>query len=371
LHTSLAELRGAFRTMLKTPGVTLMAIAVIALGIGANTAIFSVVNTVLLQPLPYPDPDRLVVINETGHQGGRISVAFPNFLDWQTQAQSFEKMGGFRSTAFILSGIDPPDRVFGRVVSAQFFEMLGAKPQLGRLFSADDDRQGAAPVAVLGHDCWKTRFGADAQVLGKTLILNDTPVTVVGVLPPSFIFGSRRDEVFVPLAQMPTRLGAGRWALDRGNHQGLFALARLKPGVTQSQASQEMKAITARLEQQYPKTNSGISSIMDSLYELWVGNVRTTLFVLLAAVGFVLLIACANVANLLLARATARRKEIAIRAALGAGRWQIIRQLLTESVVLSTVAGALGLLLAHGILQGLLKSAPAGIPRLADAHIDP
>jgi predicted permease len=362
----LNDVRYAIRTLLKSPAFALVAIATIALGIGANSAVFTVVNAVLLRPLPYPDPDQLLVLNETGPGGGNISISYPGFLDWRKQASSFQSMAGFRSNSFTLSGVDSPGRISGFMVSAGFFEMLGVKPVRGRLFTADDDTPQAKTVALLTYSTWQTRFGADSKIVGRTLIINDDPVTVVGVLPPGFVFGSQPTGLFVPLAVM----ARSRSALDRGNHQGLRALARMKPGLRIEQARAEMQTIARQLEQQYPRSNSGINASTVSLLELWTGGVSTSLRLMLAAVGFVLLIACANAANLLLTRASARQRETSIRIALGASRGRLMSQLLTESVLLSTAGGALGLLLSYWGVLALLRIAPTGIPRLQSAHVD-
>jgi predicted permease len=325
-----------------------------------------VVNAVLLRPLPYPDPEQLVVLDELSPQGGRMSVSYPSFLDWRRQATTFERMAGYRWNSFTLSGVDSPGRINGFMASAGFFEILGVTPLRGRLFAAGDDTPESKPVALLSYSTWQTRFGGDSLIIGRTLILDDDPVTVIGVLPRDFTFGSRPAGVFMPLARMTKN----RWAFDRGNHQGIRALSRMKPGIRIEQARAEMLTIARQLEQQYPNSNSGVSASAVSLLDLWAGNLRTTLSLMLAAVGFVLLIACANAANLLLARASGRQRETSIRIALGAGRWQLLRQLLTESVLLSTAGGAVGLLLSYWGVRALLKIAPADIPRLETAQVD-
>jgi predicted permease len=362
----LIDLRYAIRTLIKTPAFTLVVVATIALGISANSAVFSVANAVLLRPLPYPDPDQLVVLNELGPRGGSISISYPSFLDWRRQAKSFERMAGFRGNSFTVSGVDSPGRITGLMTSAGFFEILGVKALRGRLFVAEDDKPASKPVALLSYSAWQTRFGGDSLIVGRTLLLNDDPVTVVGVLPHDFSFGTNTAGVFMPLSAM-TR---NRSVLDRGNHQGIRALARMRPGIRIEQARAEIKTIARQLEQQYPNSNSGVSASAVSLLDLWAGNLRTTLNLMLAAVGFVLLIACANAANLLLTRASGRQRETSIRIALGASRWQLLRQLLTESVLLSTAGGAIGLLLSHWGVRALLTIAPADIPRLETAQVD-
>ncbi len=369
MESGIKDLRFGARTLRRNPAFTAIAILVIALGVGANTAIFSVVNAVLLQPLPFKDSDRLVVLNEEmPNTGERMSISFPSFLDWRAQARSFDGMAGYRAYAGTLTGIDPPTRLNGRFVSAGFFEILGVKPVLGRSIGPEEDRPNSEPAAVISYSCWRSRFGADPHVLGRKLVLDDQPRTVIGVLPADFQFGNRVDEVFVP---MVATMSSSQSAQDRGNHQGIFALARMKPGVSVGMARTEIKAIAGRLEKQYPLSNSGVGANAVSLYEQWVGGtVRIALLLLLAAVSLVLLIACTNVANLLLSRAAARAREMAIRSALGATRLRIFRQLLTESVLLSGLGGILGLLFAGFGIRVLLKIVPADVPRIQHVHID-
>ena len=363
METLWQDLRYSLRMLWKSPGFTLVAILALALGIGANTAIFSVVNAVLLRPLPYKDPDRLAIFWEKSATQD-TSISYLNLQDWRDQNQSFEQITGFRRDSFNLTGASDPERLAGRVASASFFSTLGAKPFKGTDFPASEDRVGGQKVVILGHGFWQRRFGGDESIIGRQLTLNNQSYTVIGITAPDFSFGSDTD-IYTLLGQSESQCFT-----SRGCHPGIYAIGRLKPGVSLEQARADMDAIMARLGQQYPETNLDRRTHIESLYDNTVQDVRPALFVLLGAVGFVLLIACANVANLLLARSAVRQKEIAIRTALGASRLRIMRQLLTESVTLGITGGVLGLLLALWWTDALKSLVPGQIPRLAEAGID-
>ncbi|HXJ05869.1 MAG TPA: ABC transporter permease [Candidatus Acidoferrum sp.] len=360
----LQDIRYAFRLLAKSPGFTAIAILTLALGIGANTAIFSVVNGVLLRPLPFRDPSRLVLIAEKS-SFPVISTSYENYLDWRDQSHSFESVEATRGGAITLTGAGEPERLNVRMVTAGLFSMLGVQAVRGRTFLPQEDRAGGTPVALLSYGLWQRRFGGSQEIIGKAINLDSQPYTVVGVLPSGFQILQPAD-IFLPF--MP-------WAKtlpdDRNWHPGIFPLARLKPGVSREQARVEMIGITKRLEQQYPDYNTGTSADVVGLQDQIVQNSRPALLLLLGAVSFVLLIACVNVANLLLARSASRGREVAIRTALGAGRARVIRQLLTESVLLSLAGGLLGVLIAWSALEPLLKLAAGSVPQGAFIGLDP
>ncbi|MGH9432516.1 MAG: ABC transporter permease [Terriglobia bacterium] len=362
------DVKFGLRMLAKSPGFTAVAIITLALGIGANTAIFSVVNGVLLKPLPFPHPDRLVRLSERSSRFNEMSVAYLNFLDWQRANKSFQQIAAYVGQDMILTGRGEPEYLHGENVSANFFPVLGVKPLLGQEFKADEDRQGGAPVVMMGYGLWKRRFGGSPEVLGKPLMLNGKDYTVIGILPPGIQYGFRFDEnidVFTPIGQGdPTELQ------NRDSHPGIRAVGRLKTGVALAQARSNMTAIARQLAAEYPKSNSGHGITVMPLKADVVSDVHSTLILLLCAVGFVLLIACANVANLLLARSSSRKREFAIRTALGAGRVRVIRQLLTESVLLGIAGGALGLLLASWGTQAVLATVPDSLPRMQDIGLD-
>jgi putative ABC transport system permease protein len=360
------DLRFSLRNLRNNPGFALIAVATLALGIGANTAIFSVVHSVLLKPLPYPQPERLMLLDDSIHSTGHMSVSWPNFLDWRVQNRSFEGMAAIRSMTYNYTGGDQPEVIRALATSSSLFDLLGAKPFVGRFYNADEDKPGAAPVVLLSHSFWQRRFGGDPSAIGRAITLSDVSYTVVGVLPSGFSILGRDAEMFTPIG---LNGGQSMW-MDRGNHVGIRVIARLKRDASVEQARADMQAIAARLQMQYPVTNSGVGVLIEPFQETLVKDARPTLQLLLAAVGFVLLTACANVANLLLARGSARQRELSVRAALGASRLRVIRQLLVESSVLAIAGGALGCLIAEWGLDALLRLAPQDVPRLSQASLD-
>jgi len=367
MQTFWQDLRYGARMLLKKPGFTLIAVITLALGIGANTAIFSVVYTVLLRPLPFPESDRLVVLAGKG-EGSLIGggVAYPDYEDWRARAQSFEDMACFLNTGFNLTGVDPPVATPGRRVSWNFFPMLGVKPQLGRFFTEQDDRPGAPPAVIISHGLWMGKFGGESGVIGKTIRLNEDQFEVIGVLPPGFEF-LRRDDIYVPLGLWFT---PGHNILKRSNQFPLYVLGRLRRGVTETQARAEMESLSLQLEREYPQTNGNRRATAARVADLQVENVRPVLLVLLGAVGFVLLIACVNVANLTLVRAAGREREVAVRLAMGAGRARIVRQLLTENSLIAALGGAAGLLIGAWGIEGLTALVPKDLARLDQVRLN-
>ncbi|HEY6291531.1 MAG TPA: ABC transporter permease [Terriglobia bacterium] len=368
MTTLLSDLRYGLRMLRRNPGFAAVAVITLALGIGANTAIFSVVDGVLLDPLPYTQPERLVALYTRTAEFDQSSISYPNFLDWVRDNRSFSALAAYRADDFSLTGMGEPERVPVDMVSASFFPVLGVKPVIGRTFLPTEDQAGAAPVALISSGFWKRKFGSAPDAVGKALTLNGTAYTIVGVLPSGFTYignNFQRGDVYVPIGQWndPT-------FRDRRAGMGMDAVGRLKPGVTFQQANEDMNAEASHLAEAYPDADQGTGVTLLPLKQNVVGEVQPFLIVLMAAVGFVLLIACVNVANLLLARSTARGREFAIRAALGASPGRAVRQLLTESVVLALAGGALGLLLASWGLQGALRALPEALPRTEGIHLD-
>ena len=356
----------AFRQLRKSPGFTIIAVLTLALGIGANTAIFSVVNHVLLRPLPYPKPDRLVYLNEVT-SGTSTSIALLDYVDWRKDSKSFEHLAISRLESRNLSGIGDrePERISVAYVTANFFNVIGLPPQIGRTFSEDEDKPGAPSLAVISDRLWDRAFHRDPQIVGRPMNFHGTPVTVIGVMPREMDSPHNVDAWFAVMR----RANNPGWQ-NRANHPGFFGWGRLKDGVTVEQARGEIKAISARLEKLYPATNAGVGAEVRPLLENLLGNYRTSLALLLGAVALVLLIACANLANLLAVRGAARAREFAVRAAMGAGRGQIVRQLLLESFVISMIGGGLGLIFATWGRDALVAFAPANAPRFEGLGFD-
>jgi putative ABC transport system permease protein len=371
MRTLAADFRYAFRVLLRAPSFAMAVIAVLALGIGANTAIFSIVNTVLLRPMPFDEPDRLVRLFHVPPQATfpgmpTFPVSPANFYDWKRDARSFEGMAIYRFRQFALTGTGTAEAIVAGAVGTDFFEIVRARPMLGRLFVAEEDAPGRSHVAILSNGFWKSHFGAAPDVVGRTLSLNGEAYTIVGVMPAAFSvasWGATGRELWVPLAYTDKERAV------RENHNAQV-VARLKPGVGVDQAKAELTAISTRLEQEYPQANAGWGATVIPLRELIVGEIRTSLLMLLAAVALVLLIACANVGNLLFTRALGRRKEIAIRSALGAGRARVFQQLLIEALVLAMAGGAAGLLIARASLSAGAALLASQVPRADEITMD-
>jgi len=358
------DLRFGARMLLKNPGFTAVVVLTLALGIGANAALFSVVNGVLLNPLPYPQPEQLISLHQSKPNFATGAIPYPNFRDWQRENQTFSAMAISRRASFSLLGVGEAEQIDGRWVSADFFKALGVEPQLGRNFAPGEDERGVAPVALISADLWQRKFNAAPDALGKSLTLDDKSYTIIGVLPASFKL-YRGIDVYAPIGQWNTPALQSRFAA-----LGLHGIGRLKPGVTLAQARADMDGVMRRLADAYPEANRGNGAALIPLKERLVGDVGPILWTLLGAVGFVLLIACVNVSNLLLARSTGRTREFAIRAALGAGQWRLLRQLLTESMLLAMISGGLGLLFASWGTQAALGALPTALPRADEIGLD-
>jgi putative ABC transport system permease protein len=365
MRTFWQDLRYGVRMLAKDPAFTAIAILTLGLGIGANTAIFSVVDAVLLKRLPYPDSARLMIVYEKQATTGEMSVAWPNFADWRNQIHAFESVAAARQDTFTLTGLGSAARVAAAQVTPAFFPLLGVVPRTGRTFTDAEDVAGATPVVMLTESFWRAYFGSDPNAVGKSIVLDSISYTVIGVLPGELKYFPQA-QVYVPLGQFSHSHGMD----TRGNHQGIRCLALLRKGASAAQAQAELNTTMAALEKQYPISNAGVSATVIPLEEYLFHDTRLALLLLLGSVGLVLLIACANVANLFLARATARQKEFAIRSTLGAGKARLVRQLLTESLLLSVAGGGLGIALANWSMGPLLHFAPKNVPRLEGTQID-
>ena len=363
----MSNLRLALRQLIKNPAFSTVAVITLALGIGANTAIFSIVNAVLLRPLPYPDADRIMVLNESSGPGQDYSVALPDYFDWRNDNTVFEHLAATHKESRNLSGIPgrDPERVSCASVTRNLFNVVGMSAQIGRSFSEDEDKVGAPPVVVISDRLWRRAFNADPSVLGRSITLHDQNYTVIGVMPPQMTSPQDTD---VWLSMM-RRSNNPAW-MDRSHHPMIYVWGKLKPGVTVDQARTEMKGIAARLEKTYPDTNGGETAVVTPLLDNLVGKYRTNLGLLLGAVGLVLLIACANLANLFAARGAARAREFAIHAAVGATRGQIIKKLLSESFLIALLGGALGFLFAVWVRSGLIALSPGDVSRFQQISFD-
>lgn len=364
MRTLLQDMRFGTRMLAKSPGFAVMAVLTLAIGIGANTAIFTVLNSVLLRPLPFHDPDRLVIISERAPQFDTMSVSYQNFLDWKAQSSSFEKMAIFRQQDYTLTGNTGTEHITAREVSASFFGLLGSRLESGRDFRAEDDHEGAGPVAILSYGLWQRRFGGSPDVLGKVVHLNDQAYTVVGVTPKDFWFYSKSD-LFLPIG------ATGKmWLKNRLERPGARVIGRMKPGVSITSARAEVDGIARQLAVAYPEANAAHGAAMEAMLDHVVSDSRRTLELIALGVGLLLIIACVNVANLLLSRVVPRQREIAIRTALGASRSRVAGQLLAESVMLSMLGGVLGIGLAWAGTKGLLAAVPNSLPRAESIGVD-
>ncbi len=362
----IADFRYAIRQLRKSPGFTFVAILTLSLGIGANTAIFSVINAVLLQPLPYPEASRIMTLHERDSRGNEFAISLPDYLDWKRDNTVFQDLALYRTYSLNLSGIKgrPAEPVSSALVTSNFFKVAGLNPELGRTFTAEEDKKGAPPLVVISDQLWARAFGRDPNVLGRTASFHGGQCTIIGVMPPQMRAPTETDAWF---ALMPRNNEA--WE-TRMNHPLMYGWGRLKPGVTVEQARTQMSAIAERLEKQYPESNKDVHAVVTPLLENLVGKYRTNLALLLGAVGLVLVVACANLANLLAARGAARAREFAIRAAVGASRWQIVRQLLFESGLLALAGSVGGFILALWGRDAVVALSPSGVARFQNAQFD-
>jgi len=355
----------AFRKLKNNPGFAVVSVLTLALGIGANSAMFSIVNAVLLRPLPYRDPQNLVMLSEHWPQFPKLTLSYLNYQDWRDQSRSFEAMGAVRNSLMTMTGFAEAERIPSQNVTANLFDLLGVKPELGRTFSAAEDKPGAPAVALISHSLRERRFSSSDRVLDQTIILDKQSYSIVGVMPPGFEVIQQAADVILPFEPWAHTLPD-----DRSWHPGILPIARLRAGVSLEQARSELTVIAKRLEKQYPETNTNVSALIAPMQEQIVENARPALLVLITAVGVVLLIACANVANLLLVRAAGRRREMAVCTALGARRSDLVRQLLAESVLVATAGGVLGLVLAWTAMPVLVRLAGTSLPRSNDVSVD-
>jgi predicted permease len=367
MESLIRDVRHGIRSLARVPGFTSVVLLVLALGIGGNTAIFSLVHGIVLRPLPFEESERLVFLQEWSTGFGETSVSMPDLLDWRDQNQVFEQIGAVRFTSYSLIDAGEPVRIRAAQISSDLLPTLRLSPTLGRVFTEGDDRPGAPRVTVLSEGLWNRRYGSDPNVIGQSLSLDGEQFTVIGVMADAFDVSPWGDnsELWVPIG---LNLDLAQWQ-DRDSHRGTMAIARLRPGVSLERAQSDMDMIARRLEHQYPDSNTGMHVTVYPLRERLAREMRTALMVLLGAVGFVLLIACVNIANLLLARTTSSHREMAIRLALGAGRLRIISQRLTESMLLALTGGAIGLLVASWILEILPSILPENVPRIQDVAL--
>jgi len=368
MDSLLSDLRYGLRSLLRARGFVTTAVVTLALGIGSATAVFSVVDAVLLRPLPFADPNRIMWMTEVGDAGEPMSVAWPDFLDWQSRATSFTSLSAVQPTRFNFTSEGEPERLLGRRVTASFFSVLGVRPAAGRMFTEAEDRPGAPRVVLISDDFWRRRFNADPEILGRKITLDGLPREIIGVLAPGFRYSPlQNDAVVVPLGATATEDSG---LLDRGNHNGLSVIGRLKPGVDEAAGRQELDTISSALRASYPNTNSNIHSHVVPIADRLVNGVAPTLRVLFAAVACLLLLAAVNVASLLVARTVSRQHELSVRAALGCGRWRLVRQLMVEGFILAVAGGAAGSLVCAGLIRILQIAAPPNVPRLDEVRMD-